>query len=84
MEHFAPKVVIDGATITPESWMWFLAFALQGIPWAVEEASKPGFKEQIANYYNRKKTYELTVLKENMECELQRITNKLQEHIDGI
>jgi hypothetical protein len=24
-------------TVVPEGWMWVLAFAIRGVPWAVEE-----------------------------------------------
>lgn len=38
-------VVVDGRTVQPEEWMWVLGFALAGVPWAVETASTPEFRE---------------------------------------
>lgn len=45
-ETFAPSIVVDGRTVQPEGWMWVLGFALAGVPWAVEAAESPGFKER--------------------------------------
>lgn len=41
MEKFAPKVIIDGKTITPKGYEWILGFALAGCDWALKEANKP-------------------------------------------
>ena len=67
METFAPTVLIPerrtpygtipAEEVTPEGWMWILAFAIRGCPWAVEEASKPGFRERIlASLRERRRT----------------------------
>ncbi len=39
---FAPTVLVrdeygNTHTVTPPGWVWVLAFALRGVPWAVEE-----------------------------------------------
>lgn len=51
MERFAPRVRIESPygsyDYTPEGWMWVLAFALRGVEWAIQEASKPEFRERI-------------------------------------
>jgi len=54
---FAPTVLIDGVTLTPEGWMWILSFALAGIPWAVRAAMKPEFdlRSYITEYNRRKR-----------------------------
>lgn len=36
-ERFAPGVVIDGRRVEPPGWVWVLAFARAGCPWAVEK-----------------------------------------------
>lgn len=48
-----PTILIDGQTYTPEGWMWILAFALRGIPWALEAASKPEFEIIVKDYLIR-------------------------------
>jgi len=55
---FAPSVVIDGRTLTPNGWMWVLSFALAGCEWAVLEASKPEFREQVADWMRDRKRIE--------------------------
>lgn len=45
-ETMAPGVVIDGQTYQPPGWMWVLAFALRGVPWAVTMATSPDFQQQ--------------------------------------
>ena len=57
METFHPAVIIDGQTVHPEGWMYILAFAIAGIPWAIEEASKPEFLETCKDYERRKAEY---------------------------
>jgi hypothetical protein len=49
-ETIQPGVLIDGQTVHPPGWMYVLAFALRGIPWAVQEATKPGFEPQVRQY----------------------------------
>jgi hypothetical protein len=39
--RFAPSVLLtddywNQFTYTPPAWMWVLAFAIRGVPWAVE------------------------------------------------
>lgn len=43
VETFAPTVNVDGQTVTPEGWMWILAYGLAGIPWALETIKDPTF-----------------------------------------
>lgn len=57
MEKMHPAVIIDGVTVYPEGWMYILAFAFAGIPWAIEEASKPDFIEIARDYERRKNKY---------------------------
>lgn len=64
-EKFAPSILVQpnaGArvagigpyVITPAGWMWVLAFALRGIPWAIEEASTPKFRERIREHLKQR------------------------------
>ncbi len=51
-----PSVLLpNGQTYTPPGWMWVLAFALRGVPWAVEEADKPEFRERVKAHYEGNK-----------------------------
>lgn len=47
VETFAPSIKIGNTTITPDGWEWVLAFAIRGCDWAIEEASKPEFREGV-------------------------------------
>jgi hypothetical protein len=53
-----PSVMIDGKRVEVPGFMFVLAFALRGIRWAIEEADKPEFREQvkewIRNQHNKK------------------------------
>ena len=55
MERFAPTIEINGETITPAGWMWVLAFALRGVPWALIEVRKPGFDKIITDWRNKQR-----------------------------
>lgn len=64
-ERFSPSVLLPAIrtrygtiperTVTPEGWQWVLAFAVRGCSWAVEEASKPEFKERILRSLDAKR-----------------------------
>ena len=58
-EFFAPTVLIDGKTYAPEGWMWILAFAFQGIPWAVKKVLDPEFdlETKIRRHELRRRLY---------------------------
>lgn len=57
--NFAPSVMIDGVSYEPEGWMWILAFAMRGIPWAVEMAMSPEFDMdgKVRDYQQRRRRY---------------------------
>ena len=40
-ESFSPSVMIDGHSVAVPGILWVVAFALRGIPWALEEIKKP-------------------------------------------
>lgn len=47
VEKFAPSVLMpDGVTVTVPGWMWVLAFATRGIPWALEQVRDPKYNIQ--------------------------------------
>jgi hypothetical protein len=53
MEKIQPSVLLpNGQTVTPPGWMWVLAFALRGVPWAIEEADKPEFRAIVKEAAN--------------------------------
>jgi len=42
--RFSPGVMVPGVGLVEvPGWMWVLAFALRGVPWAMEEVSGPEF-----------------------------------------
>lgn len=79
-ETFSPSVLIDGIDVHPEGWMYVLAFALKGIPWAVKECEKPNFdlRGKLATYYNRQKEYVLRERIEDYEKKLDKIKSELK------
>lgn len=71
---FSPGAVVDGVTVTPESWMWVLVFALQGIPWAVEAVSDPSF-----NLYGKMKDYKWREAEHYLKIDLNHYEKRLAE-----
>lgn len=57
-ERFAPRVMLNGRAVTPTGWMWVVGFALAGCEWAIEEASKPEFRECMADWMRERKRAE--------------------------
>ena len=59
METLKPSVIIDGRTVYPEGWMYILAFALKGIPWAIATVESPEFdlRGKLKDYYKRRDAY---------------------------
>jgi len=76
---FSPTAIVDGETVTPEGWMWVLAFALKGIEWAVEKAEDPEYdlRGKMADYEKRKNDYQLTNHMKRLEKELARVKKEL-------
>lgn len=76
---FAPKITLpNGQEYTPEGWMWILAFALRGIPWAITEASKPEFDAKIKDWYTRKQIAMLEEEREELQAQLNVVQQQLQ------
>lgn len=44
-DTFAPGVMMDGHMVKPPGWMWVLAFALRGVPWAMAQVETPAFMD---------------------------------------
>lgn len=41
MVSFAPSILLpNGETYTPTNYEWVFAFAIRGVPWAVEQMAK--------------------------------------------
>ena len=72
MEKYAPSINVNGETVTPRGYEWFIAFALRGCEWAIKEASKPEFFaivradlkcNKVINLEEKINRYELEILK---------------------
>jgi len=57
-ERFAPSVMLYGRPVTPAGWMWVVGFAMAGFEWAIQEASKPEFREEISDWVRERKRIE--------------------------
>lgn len=54
MTKIAPSVLLaNGETMTPEGWMWVLAFALRGVPWALRDTETPAFTAAVESWRRR-------------------------------
>lgn len=78
METMHPAVIVDGVTVYPEGWMYILAFAFAGIPWAIEEAFKPDFLEIVRDYERRKNKYHCEKAIEETEKRLAEMKARLE------
>lgn len=79
MERFAPGVMLrDGRTYTPEGWEWILGFALAGCGWAMEEASKPEFRERIIGSLRERRRENLKMDIEARLDEIERLRGELR------
>jgi hypothetical protein len=47
--RFAPTIMLDGREVQPAGWVWVLAFALAGVPWAIAEAETAEFRSRCAD-----------------------------------
>lgn len=47
VHSFNPGVVVDGKLYEIPGWMWVLAFATAGIPWALEAVGTEEFKAAV-------------------------------------
>lgn len=74
IKHFNPGVMIDGDRIEVEGWMVILAFAIRGIPWALEQADDPEYDLRgKMNDYNRRRSIYFT------EGHIVQLENKLKK-----
>ena len=79
MAGFNPSIVVDGHSVEVPGILWIFAFALRGVPWAVEEMRKPEVEAQLKAYllkqkmHNRQKTidYLSTRLNHQMKEQLE-------------
>ncbi len=85
-ENFRPTVMIDGESVEFEGWMLVLAFALRGIPWAVEQASSDEFdlRGKMRDYEHRKNQYHIKEAIIFNENEAERIQARLKELKDDL
>ena len=58
-ETFAPQVVVNGVTVTPEGWMWTLGFAMGGCQWAIDIVEDPAYdlRGKMIDYNKRRDIY---------------------------
>ncbi len=75
--RFAPKVHIDGVTVTPPGWMWIFAFAINGCEWAIKEASTEKFEETIQKWLKDQKNHHLQESIEFHQHEIERLKNEV-------
>ena len=75
LERFSPSVLIDGYTVEVEGWMIILAFAIRGIPWAIDEIKRdePAFKAKIADYFVRRNRHNAEAIIKDLEGEIARL-----------
>lgn len=67
-EFITPRVTLpDGRVYAPPGWMYILAFALRGIPWAVEAALKPSFDAGVREWIREERNREYI---ESLEAEI--------------
>lgn len=85
MEHFAPTVHVPsydgrspGYVFTPEGWMWLIAFALRGIEWAIQEASKPEFRQHILASLKERRRANLKACIEEKLDEIEHLRKELR------
>jgi rubrerythrin len=83
-ESFNPGVVIDGQTFNPPGWMWVMAFAMRGVEWAVEAASKPEFLEVVQAYMREQNLWRLQREAEEKARQFARFADEHQKEIDHI
>jgi hypothetical protein len=78
---FAPTVIVDGETVTPEGWMWVLGFAMGGVQWAIDECEKPEFdlRGKMRDYHRRKQVYKITSEIEMLEKRLEKLRLELAD-----
>ena len=74
-EKIAPSVMIDGVTYTPKGYVWILAYALHGCEWAIEEASKPEFREAVQKDLIKQKDERVLSLIASYEEKIKRLKN---------
>jgi hypothetical protein len=81
-EHFAPQVIVDGITVTPEGWMWILGLALGGSDWAIKLASDPAFdlRGKMADYNKRRNIYYTEEAIVALEKQLEECRSHLREY----
>ena len=79
-ESFSPGVMIDGHRYDVEGWMIVLAFALRGIPWAIESADDPSFnlRGKVKDYERRKSAHFLGLHIEDLERKLARAKREME------
>lgn len=84
LEKIAPSILLaNGETYVPEGWMWVLAFALKGVPWALEEADKPEFRAHIRTYMIKQQVTEIDSAIKELEQQLDELKKERNELCPG-
>lgn len=77
-ESFAPSVRLPGGdTVAPPSWMWVLAFALRGVPWAVTQCETDAWKDQARDWFRARDRYHVEDEIAGLEAQLAEARRKL-------
>jgi len=85
VERFAPSVLVPGAgVVQPPGWMWVLAFALRGVPWAVAEALRPQFRERALRYYAEKKLSTLVAERDEAERRVRELNESVESQLEMV
>ena len=79
VKSFAPQVIIDGKTVTPEGWMWVFGFALAGVPWAIETALSPIMDTKVRRYELRRRLYFRQEHLEALEVRVKKTRNEIEQ-----
>lgn len=74
-------IKIDGETYPIENWMLVAALALKGVPWAVEQVSRPDYslRNLVKDYERRKSIYFLKKDIDYYNKELNKAYKRLSE-----
>lgn len=77
-ESFSPSVMIDGHSVAVPGILWVVAFALRGVPWALEEIKKPEVDAEFRKYLLNQRCHRRQAYIDRLDAELKQAI-QLQE-----